>query len=32
MVKIMEVENLEVVYGVIKALQGVSFYIRLPCR
>lgn len=25
--KIMEVENLEVVYGVIKALQGISFYI-----
>ena len=27
MTKIMEVENLEVVYGVIKALQGISFYI-----
>jgi branched-chain amino acid transport system ATP-binding protein len=27
MAKIMEVENLEVVYGVIKALQGISFYI-----
>lgn len=28
MAKIMEVENLEVVYGVIKALQGISFYIN----
>lgn len=28
MAKIMEVENLEVVYGVIKALQGISFYIE----
>lgn len=28
MSKIMEVENLEVVYGVIKALQGISFYIE----
>ncbi|HBW37752.1 ABC transporter ATP-binding protein [Desulfosporosinus sp. BICA1-9] len=27
MARIMEVENLEVVYGVIKALQGISFYI-----
>lgn len=27
MANIMEVENLEVVYGVIKALQGISFYI-----
>lgn len=27
MTKIMDVENLEVVYGVIKALQGISFYI-----
>ncbi|MBC2721682.1 ABC transporter ATP-binding protein [Desulfosporosinus sp.] len=27
MTKIMEIENLEVVYGVIKALQGISFYI-----
>ncbi|KJR48185.1 Branched-chain amino acid transport ATP-binding protein LivF [Desulfosporosinus sp. I2] len=27
MTKIMEVEDLEVVYGVIKALQGISFYI-----
>lgn len=25
--KLMEVENLEVIYGVIKALQGISFYI-----
>lgn len=27
MTRIMEVENLEVVYGVIKALQGVSFHV-----